>query len=161
MEFDASGALKKFIFIQIFQDWFKPLIAAQMEQCGREKDTWEELVEKAIEAEAKVSLLLSLFIQDIDQRYLQGNRPTTLTKSQTSSTRDPQEKPSKKAQNPEPSHSPRLENSETFNPKAREEKKKKNRRKQARKNSGSTLATTVNFTEAIRGARKVMSEISC
>ena len=69
MEFDASGASEEFIFIQIFRDGLKPSIAAQIEQRGREKDTWETLVKKAIEAEAKVSLLPCSFVRDIDQRY--------------------------------------------------------------------------------------------
>lgn len=32
------------------------MVKAQMEQRGRELDCWEELVEKAIDAEAKASL---------------------------------------------------------------------------------------------------------
>ena len=161
MEFDASGAPEESTLIRIFRDGLKPSIAAQMEQRGRENDTWEELVEKAIEAEAKVSLLPSPFVRDMDQRCPRGNRPATLTKSQTSSARDPRDEPSEKAQNPKPSHSSRSENSETSDPKARKEKKKKYRREQARKDSGSTPATSVNMTEASGGARKDMSQISC
>ena len=39
------------------------------ENNGRENNSWEELVEKAIEAEAKFSFLPSLFIRNMDQRY--------------------------------------------------------------------------------------------
>ena len=112
------------------------------------------MVKKAIKANAKVSLLLSLFVRDIDQRCPQGNCPATLTKSQTSSAWDPRDEPSKKAQNPKLSHSSRSENSETSDPKAWKEKKKKYCRKQAQKDSGSTPATSINITEANEGARK-------
>ena len=160
MEFDVSGAPKESTLIRIFWDGLKPSIAAQMEQRGREKDTWEELVKKAIEAKAKVSLLPSSFLRDMDQRCPQGNRPATLTKSQTSSAWDPQEEPSEKAQNSKPSHSLHSENSKTSDPKARKEKKKKYCREQAQKDSGSTPATSVNMTEASGGACKDMSQIS-
>ena len=160
IEFDASGARKESTLIQIFRDGFKLSIAAQMEQRGQENDTWEELVKKAIKAEAKVSLFLFLFVRDIDQRCPRGNRLATLTKSQTSSAWDPRDELSKKAQNLKPSHSWRSENSKTSNPKARKEKKKKYRREQAQKDSGSTPATSVNMTEASGQACKDMSQIS-
>ena len=131
MEFDASGAFEESTFIQIFWNGLKPSIAALIQQRGRENDTWEELDKKAIKTEAKVSLLPSPFVRDMDQRCPQGNRPATLTKSQTSSTWDPWKEPSEKAQNPKTSHSSCSENSKTSDPKARKEKKKKYHRKQA------------------------------
>ena len=96
MEFDASGASKRSTLIWIFQDGFKPSIAAQIKQCGQEHDTWEELVKKAIEAEVKVRFLPSPFIQNIHQRCPQGNRFATWTNSQTSSAWDPQDERFKK-----------------------------------------------------------------
>ena len=91
IEFDADGAPEEPALIQCFQEGLKPLIKAQMEQRGREKDSWEELVEKAIDAEAKASLQPPSFLKEMDQRFLRGNRPahTTMTKSQASATQDP------------------------------------------------------------------------
>lgn len=56
---------------------------AQMEQRGRELDSWDELVEKAIDAEAKASLQPPSFIREMDQRCPRGNRlaHTTVAKS--------------------------------------------------------------------------------
>ena len=39
MEFDAGGAPRESTLIRIFRDALKPLIAAQIEQCGRENDS--------------------------------------------------------------------------------------------------------------------------
>ena len=60
-----------------FSEISSHLFTAQMEQRKRENDTWEELVKKAIKAEAKVSLLPSPFVRDIDQRCPWGNCPAT------------------------------------------------------------------------------------
>ena len=39
-----------------------------MEQKGREVDSWEELIEKAIETEGKAGLQPSFILPEIDQR---------------------------------------------------------------------------------------------
>ena len=59
-----------------------------MEQRGRENDSWEELVEKAIDVQAKANLQPPSFLREMDQRCPQGNRPahTTMAKSQASVT---------------------------------------------------------------------------
>lgn len=46
-----------------------------MEQRGQELDDWEELVQKAVDAEAKASLLPSYLLRDMDQRVPCGKRP--------------------------------------------------------------------------------------
>lgn len=57
-----------------------------MEQRGRELSSWDELVEKAIDAEAKASLQPSSIRREMDQRYPRGNRlvHTTVAKAQAS-----------------------------------------------------------------------------
>lgn len=97
MEFDASRAPKESTHIWIIWDRLNPSIAAQIEQRRQENDTKEKLVKKAIEAEAKVILLSSFFVWDIDQRCPQDNCPAILTKFQTFSTYDPQDEPFKKS----------------------------------------------------------------
>lgn len=96
IEFDADGAPEESDLIRFFREGLKPLVKAQMEQRGREIDSWEDLVEKAIDAEAKASLQPPSSIREMDQRCPRGNRlaHTTVAKS---STRDPQEEPYKKA----------------------------------------------------------------
>ena len=152
MEFDASGAPEESTLIRIFRDGLKPSIAAQMEQRGRENDTWEELVEKAIEAEAKVSLLPSPFVRDMDQRCPRGNRFTTMSKSQASSTWDLWDEPSleKALASNKPPHSSRSENGNTSNKKTWKEKKKKQRcrdAEQAGKDLTSAIAVNTSSTK--------------
>ena len=141
-----------------------------MEQRGREKDSWEELGEKAIDAEAKASLQPSSYVRDMDQRCPRGNRPahTTASNSQVSATRDPRDEPSEEApaQDLKRSHSSRSENGETSEKEFREEKKKKQRRRdheRTRKDfetpaNGVQAPNGVNASNASR-ARKDMSQI--
>ena len=128
-EFDEEGAPEESDLIRFFCKGLRPSIKAQIEQRGREHDSWEELVEKAIDAEAKASLQPPSILCEMDQRCPRGNRPThsTLAKSQASSTRDSRDDPVKK---PPPSSAPKPSNSlpagsnETSDKKARREKKK-------------------------------------
>lgn len=56
-----------------------------MEQRGRELDSREELVEKAVDVEAKAGLQPTSFVIEIDQRCPRGNRlaHTTVAKFPT------------------------------------------------------------------------------
>ena len=56
MEINADGAPDKSALISFLREGLRLSIKAQMEHCGRELDSWEELVEKAIDAEAKANL---------------------------------------------------------------------------------------------------------
>ena len=130
-EFDADGAPKESDLIRFFREGLKPSVKTQMEQRGWELDSWEQLIEKAIEAEAKAGLQPSFILREMDQRCPRGNRPahTTVAKSQASasSARDPQTEPStEKALAPDkPPHFLRSEHGETSDKKAWKEKKKK------------------------------------
>lgn len=72
-----------------------------MEQRGRELDSWDELVEKAIDVKAKASLQPSSMLRELDHRCPRGNRPThtTVAKSQAPATKDLRDEPTDKAQN--------------------------------------------------------------
>ena len=109
-EFDEEGAPEESDLIRFFRKGLRPSIKAQMEQRGREHDSWEELVEKAIDAEAKASLQPPSILREMDQHCLCGNRPahSTVAKSQASSTRDPRDNPVEKL--PPPS-APKASNS--------------------------------------------------
>ena len=58
---------KSQIFIRFFCEGLKPSIKAQIEQRGRELDSWDELVEKAIDAEAKARLQPASILCEIDR----------------------------------------------------------------------------------------------
>ena len=85
-EFDAVGAPTETSLIRFFREGLKPSITAQMEQRGRELDSWDQMVEKAIDAEAKASLQPASFIREMDQRCPRGNRPTHTIAAKASST---------------------------------------------------------------------------
>ena len=78
-EFDEEGAPEESDLIWFFREGLRPSIKAQMEQRGREHDSWEELVEKAIDAEAKASLQPPSILREMDQRCPHGNRPAHST----------------------------------------------------------------------------------
>ena len=142
-----------------------------MEQRGRELDSWEQLIEKTIEAKAKAGLQPSFILREIDQRCPRGNRlaHTTAAKSQASasSARDPRTKPStKKALAPDkPPDSSRTEHGETSDKKVRKKKKKKQRHKNVEQaGKDSTPATGVNASSIAVGKtshRKDPSLITC
>lgn len=65
-EFDDAGAPEEFYLIRFFREGLRPSIRAQMEQRGQELDSWAEIVEKAVDAEAKAGLQPASFIKEID-----------------------------------------------------------------------------------------------
>lgn len=121
----------------------------QIEQRGRELYCWEEMIEKAVDAETKAGLQPTSYIRKMDQRCQRGNRPAHVTaakaQAQGSSMKDPRVEEPKpgpresKATNPQPPES--AETSE----KARMEKKKKKWQKEKRdKKDATTPATGAN-----------------
>ena len=74
IEFDADGAPEESAVVRFFREGLKPSVKAQMEQRGREKDSWEKLIEKAIDAEAKASLQAPSNLREMDQRCPRGNK---------------------------------------------------------------------------------------
>lgn len=54
-EFDLIAALNEAVLIWHFRDGLKPSIQAQSDKRGREVDTWEMAIKKAIDAEAKAA----------------------------------------------------------------------------------------------------------
>lgn len=66
VEFNADGAPDELYLICFFREGLQPSIKAQMEQRGRELDSWDQLVEKAIDAEAKAVLQPPSGIREMD-----------------------------------------------------------------------------------------------
>ena len=61
--------------IRYFREGLRPSVQAQLDTRGRNHDSWEEAVEKAVNAEAKALLQSSASIRDMDSRCPRGNRP--------------------------------------------------------------------------------------
>ena len=132
-EFDPAATLKEEIMIRCFLEGLRPSIQAQLDTRGRELDSWEEAVEKAVNVEAKALLQLASSTRKMDQRCPQGNHPTYTTVAKLhASTQDlrdefsassawhPQDKPPCSSH----PHFSRSESGETFEKSFWKEKKK-------------------------------------
>lgn len=121
-----------------------------MEQKGRELDGWEELVKKAVNAEAKTDLLPTFLIRNMDQRALHGNCPIhTIAKAQIQSLsiKDSRVKePKSKSLKSKLSASPHSKQPDFFE-KVLKKKKKKWQKERQDKKQDSTPAIKVNTTD--------------
>lgn len=121
-----------------------------MEQHGRELDGWQELVQKAVDAEAKANLLSSSMLREKDQRAPRGKQTAETTKSshRGTPTKDPRIEQLRARLQPTT-----LQRSEEASDKAQREKKKnhcnrgRDRGRDQRGQEGSTPATGVNALE--------------
>lgn len=68
---------------------------AQMEQRGKELDSWDRLVKKAIDTETKANLQPLFFIHEMDHHCPRGKHPihTTVAQSEAFSIWDPCDQP--------------------------------------------------------------------
>ena len=57
-KFDSIAAPNDDSLIQYFKKGLRPSIRAQLDAQGRDLDSWDEVVEKIVDAEAKASLQL-------------------------------------------------------------------------------------------------------
>ena len=71
--------------VRYFEKGLKPSIKAEMDQDTSYLDNYEELVAKAVRAEAKAGLRPSSYVRETDQQVSRGNQPayTTAHKVQT------------------------------------------------------------------------------
>ena len=78
LEFDAEWASAKGTMICYFRKGLKPSVRAKMEQRGQKLDSFEELVQKAVDAEAKAALWPRFYICNTNQYCLWGSRPAPI-----------------------------------------------------------------------------------
>ena len=95
-EFNADAVISKLVLICLFHDGFRPSIRARTEQKGRQKDTWDQVIQKAITAEAKAALNLLFWLCEINacypRDYHSDSKPTKdQTRDQGSLSFRPQE----------------------------------------------------------------------
>ena len=74
IEFDPLAAPTESTMIRYFEGGLKPSIKAEMDQDASHLDDYEELVVKAVRAEAKAGLRPSFYIKETDQQVPWGNR---------------------------------------------------------------------------------------
>ena len=76
IKFDPEYAPEKDIMIWHFRDGLRLSMRVEMEQGSQELDSFEELVEKAVNAEAKAVLRPHSYARKTDQHRLRGSRPS-------------------------------------------------------------------------------------
>ena len=70
-----------------FRESLKPSIKVEMEQQDRESVNFEEMVQRAVNAEAKAGLRSTTMVRDSDIRCLQGYHPSNNTTSKVQTQR--------------------------------------------------------------------------
>ena len=66
MEFDPAAASTESTMVRYFEEGLKPSIKAEMDQDATHLDDYEELVAKAVRAEAKAGLRPSSYVRETD-----------------------------------------------------------------------------------------------
>ena len=86
--------------IWYFQTGLQPSIRVEIEQYNRELDSFEELVEKAVDAKTKAAFQPRSYICKTDQHYFRGSQPSAAkTNTQGQPIKDPKvEKPKSRPQ---------------------------------------------------------------
>ena len=151
--------------VRYFEEGLKPSIKAEMDQDATHQDDYEELVAKAVRAEAKAGLRPSSYVRETDIQVLRGSRPahTTVHKVQTQGAM-PRGEDSKASK--APASTPESEPSD----KARKEKKKKqykDKRDSREPRDSTTPATGVNAAEVgdkkkkKKKKKRDASEVTC
>ena len=156
--------------IPYFQQGLCLSIKVEMEQRGRELNSFKELVKKAVNAEAKAALQLRSYTRKTDQHCLQGSRPSAAKAStQSQPMKDPRVEKPKKPQESKASALQRSDSAKTSE-QARKKKKKKDKQHWGQKPQNSAPATRVNSTTTSVGhlsasgrsqPQKDLSQIIC
>ena len=155
IEFDADEALRKLIIIKYFRESLKPSIRVEIEQRGHELDSFEELVQKIVDAEAKAALQPRSAACETAQHYLWGTWPanSTAAKSQGSPIKDPRfEEQKTQTQEAAPSHF--FESTESSEKAWKQKKKKWQREKWDKKDSTPAIGVNAINTSGRKAWKK-------
>ena len=153
--------------IRYFWEGLKPSIKVEMEQQDQASTSFKEIVQRAVNAEAKAGLKFSIMVRDSDARCPRGHRPShnTSSKVQTQGSKDlsrPKETKPK-----DPKSAPSRDNAaESPKKDDRKDKKKRfqgQRREHTEERKEQTPATNVNTTDVSKKKKKRrdISEITC
>ena len=125
MKSDPAAAPTESTIVRYFEEGLKPSIKAEIDQDATHLDNYEELVAKAVRAEAKAGLRPSSYVRETDIQVLQENRPahTTAHKFQTQEAMNCGDESRGKGPASTPALTPT--NAEPSANKARKDKKKK------------------------------------
>ena len=153
--------------IRYFWKCLKPFIKVKIEQQDRASTSFKEMVQKAVNAEAKTGLRFSTIVQDSNAHYLKSHRPSynTSSKMQTQSFNDSFRFKETKPKDLKSASS--YDNVAKLPKKDNKKDKKKTfwgqRRKHTRKRKKQTSTTNVNTNNVLKKKKKRcdVSEIMC
>ena len=129
--------------LRYFWKSLKPFILAELEHRDLELESFDQMVKKAVDAEAKSALRPRSSTKEMDQHCPRGNQLANSTKSQGNTMKDPRSEEPKVWGIEAPSGPQRSESSK----KAWKEKKKEQRQRDQERRKGSTPATGVNTAQ--------------
>ena len=146
-EFDPIRTPNEQTMICYFRESLKLFIKVEIEQQNRESIDFEEMMQKAVNAEAKVGLRSSTMVQDSDAHCPKGYRPSHNTSSKVQ-TQGSNHKDSSRSEEPKPKDSkPAPLHDNAAKPAKKDDRKDKKKRLQNQRRehtSEQTLATGVN-----------------
>ena len=91
LEYDPVGAPTEPTMLRYFQESLKPSILAELEHQDFELENFDQIVKKAVDAEAKSALWSRSSTKEMDQNCPRDSRPVNsiIAKSQNSAMKDP------------------------------------------------------------------------
>ena len=162
LEFDADGVPGKPTIIRYFREDLKLFIRAEMEQRGRELDSFEDTVQKAVDAKAKAALRPRSAARETGQHCPRVTRPanSTVAKSLGSPMKDPRiEEP--KARTQKATLFPRSKSTGCSEKAQKKKKRKWLKKRKEKKVKDTTPASGSNATNAGGKKKKNLSQIMC
>ena len=147
-----------------FQEGLKLSIKVEMEQQDRESMDFEEMVQRAVNAEAKAGLRSSAMVRDSDIRCRRDHRPSNNTTSkvqtQGTSAKEPRPEESRsKETKPAKEKIPALPQTNAAKSLEQGKKDRKDKKRRFRERKEQTLAIGTNVTDA--GLKKKYPDITC
>ena len=145
-----------------FQKGLKPFIRVEIEQQDRESMNFEEMVQRAVNAEAKAGLKSSTMVRDSDGGCFRGYRPSYNTSSKVQTQGFKGSSHSKKLKPKDLKPSPSCDN--VAEPAKKEDRKEKKKRlREYRREQNKQTPVTSNNTKAPKKKKKRRdpSEITC
>ena len=163
-EFDPIRTPNKLTMICYFREGLKPFIKVEMEQQDQESMDFEEMVQRAVNAEAKAGLRSSTMVRESDARCPRGHRPSHNTSSkvqtQGSSHKDSPRSEERKPKDPKPAPS----HDDAAEPAKKEDRKDKKKKLQnRRREQNEQTPATGDNTKAPKKKKKRRdsSEVTC
>ena len=145
LEYDPVGAPTKPTMLRYFREGLKPSVLAELKHRDLELESFNQMIKKAVDVEAKSALRARSSTKEMDQNCLWGSRPanSTVAKGQGNAIKDSRLEEPKVRDTEAPSGPQRSESSK----KARKEKKKEQQQRDREHREGSIPATRINTAQ--------------